>query len=203
MESDESRRERIAACAAQKMMAQGVSGVTMEEIARGVGMGKATVYRLFPSKEALALAAVEGQSARLTEKAGAAAADPSLSDAEKLAAFLTLLSGLLRQIRPEALEDILRTMPTVGEKIEQTRRRFMLGSLLRLLGDGKKSGLFAPELDENLAAHMLIGAVAHLTEPEVFASLHRTPESLFTDVIGLLMHGCLSEEGRRDKQPEN
>lgn len=194
METEESRRERIRALAFKKMSTVGVSGFTMDDIARGVGMSKATVYRLYPSKEALALETVETFSGRITEQVGASLRDPGLSDEQKLSSFLAGLAGWLGKIRPEALEDILRSMPPVAEKIEQARRGFVFGSLLGLLRDGKCSGLFRPDLDETLAAHMLVGAVAHLLSPDVLPTLTYPTDELFTRVIRQFLHGCLSEQ---------
>lgn len=62
---DPSADERIRAAAAELLLEHGVDGTTVDAVAERAGVGKATVYRRWPSKEDLALAAfdcvVEGE----------------------------------------------------------------------------------------------------------------------------------------------
>lgn len=51
--------ERITAAAAELILQHGFEGTTMDDVAARAGVGKATVYRRWPSKEDLAVAAVE------------------------------------------------------------------------------------------------------------------------------------------------
>src|SRR3954469_5592498 len=51
--------ERIKAAAADLMLQRGFDGMTMDDVAARAGVGKATVYRRWPSKDDLAVAAME------------------------------------------------------------------------------------------------------------------------------------------------
>jgi AcrR family transcriptional regulator len=51
--------ERITAAAAALMLQRGFDGTTMDDVAAQAGVGKATVYRRWPSKDDLAVAAME------------------------------------------------------------------------------------------------------------------------------------------------
>jgi AcrR family transcriptional regulator len=51
--------ERITAAAAELMLQRGFDGTTMDDVAARAGVGKATVYRRWPSKDDLAVAAME------------------------------------------------------------------------------------------------------------------------------------------------
>ncbi|MCX4746326.1 TetR/AcrR family transcriptional regulator [Kitasatospora sp. NBC_01287] len=84
----DARRNRAAILsAAQDAFAAEGLAVPLDEIARRAGVGAGTVYRHFPTKEALFEAVVLDQLERLAEQAGAArgAADP----AEAFYAFVT------------------------------------------------------------------------------------------------------------------
>jgi hypothetical protein len=88
-------------------------------------------------------------------------------------------------------------MPEALERIEQARRRIITKNLVRLLTEGKQSGLYDPGMDVRLVAHITIGAIAHLTEPGVLASLGYTPERLLESLLGVILRGCLTPKGRR------
>lgn len=188
MMTDESRRERIIAYAAGRFMKTGPSGVTMEEIARGVAMGKGTVYRLFPSKEALAGAVVDFVAAQVEAELALVLHSAEPPEA-RLAGLVRVVAERLREMEAAAAEDIARTMPVVFEKIEHARRRIIAGNLTELLAEGKAGGSFREDLDERLATQVLIGALAHLTSPGVLGPLGYPPEQLFRALVAQLMEG--------------
>lgn len=55
---DEGADERILSAAAALMLQRGAADVTVDEVAEQAGVGKATVYRRYPSKDAMAAAAL-------------------------------------------------------------------------------------------------------------------------------------------------
>ncbi len=61
----EERERRVLDVAAELFYARGVHEVGMDELVRATGLGKATVYRLFPTKDALIGAYLERASARI------------------------------------------------------------------------------------------------------------------------------------------
>src|SRR5262245_32749271 len=50
---DRSARQRIVRAAREHFLAHGFRGVTMDDLAEGLGMSKKTIYAQFPSKSAL------------------------------------------------------------------------------------------------------------------------------------------------------
>jgi AcrR family transcriptional regulator len=85
----EANRERILAAADQVFGAQGAAGST-EEVARLAGVGIATVFRHFPTKDALIEAALLRHFAVLDEQAAALAAQ-----AEPAAALRQLVATMI------------------------------------------------------------------------------------------------------------
>lgn len=67
-EERERRRERILAGALKVFESRGLDGATMDEIARGSGFGKATLYYYFSSKEEVLCAIMEAGWKSLWEK---------------------------------------------------------------------------------------------------------------------------------------
>jgi AcrR family transcriptional regulator len=61
-----SRRAALLDAASNRFVAVGIGKTTMEDIARGAGAGKATLYRYFPNKAAVVDALVERENARFT-----------------------------------------------------------------------------------------------------------------------------------------
>lgn len=92
-------RERVLE-AAERLFADGdAQQVTMEDIARAAGVGRATLYRRFPSPAAVALALLDEHERRLQADIirGAPPLGPGAPPAERLAAFYAAMVDLLER----------------------------------------------------------------------------------------------------------
>lgn len=86
-------RAKVLAAAEEVFTTQGPTAST-EDVARLAGVGIATVFRHFPTKEALLAAVVTTRMRRLADQAAALAADP---DAEPGDAFVAFFTGAVAQ----------------------------------------------------------------------------------------------------------
>ena len=201
MASEEDKRNRILDFAFKKFTTTGVSQVTMDDLARGIGMGKGTLYKFFPSKEELLMHTVDFFAARMEKSLEKIFEDEKSTPADRLSLFLKTVSEKLSRINPATITYLERSMPVVYEKIYQTRNRMIMNNLLRIFREGKKSGLFRADMDENLVAHIVIGAIGHITEAQVLSTLNYSMDNLFNAVTSTIFKGCLTEEGKRVTYP--
>jgi AcrR family transcriptional regulator len=197
MATDENKKNRIMEYAFKSFMNLGVSRVTMDDIARGVGMGKGTVYKLFPSKEALLLSTVDYFAAQVEKAIEEVLSNDTLAPYEKLNLFLKTAADKISVINPELLNYLERSMPEVYQKIESTRQRIIMNNFIRLLGEGKKCGFYDSQMDEKLVAHIVIGAVKEIVEGRKLESLGYSLEQLFKTLISIIFEGVLTEKGRK------
>lgn len=202
MASDESKKNRIMDLAFKKFTTSGIQQVTMDELARGAGIGKGTLYKFFPSKEDLLMSTVDFFAARMEKAIEEVLSDETISPVDKLRLFLKAVGEKLSLINPAVVTYLERSMPDVYEKIEQTRERIILTNLARLFEEGKKSGLFDPEADEILISHIIIGTIRHILDSKVLPNLNYSLDRLFNAVISVILKGCLTQEGRNLTFPD-
>ena len=97
------RKAEILAAAAPVFAAAGFASADVQDIADAVGVGKGTVYRYFPTKEALFLATVERGLGELSDEIDAIVADPTADPVEQVATavrtYLAFFAG-----RPDMAE---------------------------------------------------------------------------------------------------
>ncbi|MCT2582600.1 helix-turn-helix transcriptional regulator [Actinophytocola sp. S1-96] len=87
------------AAAAALFAEHGAANVSMEQIAAEAGVGKATLYRRFPDRAAIAVALLDEHERALQDEliSGAPPLGPGAAPAERLAAFYAAMVDLLEQ----------------------------------------------------------------------------------------------------------
>jgi AcrR family transcriptional regulator len=151
------RAERAILEAALELFTEsGVAGVCMEAVATRAGVGKATIYRRWPSKEDLLLDALSCLKTPMPEPGGESVRDD-------LVAMITTLcqdaSDPTRMRRYSLLLGEGKKYPKVMDRYKATvvePRRALMRSVLQR---GIATGELRPDLDVEIALFMLIGTV--------------------------------------------
>jgi hypothetical protein len=60
----------------------------------------------------------------------------------------------------------------------------------------KESGIYDSNMNEVLVAHVVIGAVDHITQAKVLSTMNLPLDELFHSILSTILKGCLSEEYR-------
>lgn len=142
--------ERLANDALDYMLAHGYSQVTVDEIARHIGISRATFFRIFNSKEEAALTALTG--ARDQFALALRAANPA-PDRPIWPAFRAALQHVAEQAKTDgerlrARIGLLQSIPSVGQELRQLRMP-TVQNLTQVLED---AGF--PALEARLYAHV-------------------------------------------------
>jgi AcrR family transcriptional regulator len=92
-------RARVLAAAEELFATKDARQVTMDEIARAAGVGRATLYRRYPDPASVAAALLDEHERVLQEQlmGGPPPLGPGAPPAERLAAFYTAMTGLLER----------------------------------------------------------------------------------------------------------
>lgn len=189
-------KDRIREAAFTMFTGIGYSGVTMEQIARRCGVGKATLYKYFPSKEALLLSCVDYVTEKIGSEVEGILQNPNLPPHKKITEFILPVVRFASGVNGHVLEDIQRNVPEAYQKIDANRKKIILSNLVRIVQEGKETGIFREDLNGTLAAHLLIGAVSHLSTPQVLEEIGLPIGTLFETVLSMVWEGCLSDAGR-------
>jgi AcrR family transcriptional regulator len=197
----ERRREEILEAAARVFAAHGYADGDTQVLADTLRVGKGTLYRYFPSKEALFLAAVDRLMQQLVEHvqaAAAAAADPLERVGVAVRAFLGFCAE-----RPEFVELLIqeravfkdRKKPTFIEHRERNVERWR--ALYRgLIADGRVRDMPVERIT-NVLSDLLYGTIF----TNHFAGRREPADVQARNILDVVFHGILSEEERRRHPP--
>lgn len=187
------REDALLAVAAGQFAEHGFRQTDVQWIADAAGVGKGTVYRLFPSKEALFLAAVDRGMRRLTtavDEAIEPVSDPLQSITVALRAYLRFFDDhpdVLELLIQERAEFKDRSKPTYF--VHRDANIDVWRGLLRELMSAGRIRRMNVDTILDVISYALYGAIF----TGRFSGRHRSFESRAEDVLEVVLHGILTE----------
>lgn len=193
------RREEILDAATEMFAANGYAGTDTQALVERLQVGKGTLYRHFPSKRALFLAAVDRGMHCLRKEVEANISevdDPMEKVARGVKTFLTFFTD-----RPEFFELIIqeralfkdRTAPTYLEIREDHVKRWQ--DVYRTLIAERRIRDMPVERISAVVSGVLYGTMFI----NYFMGRTKSPEAQAEDILDVVLHGILAPSDRRSQ----
>jgi AcrR family transcriptional regulator len=184
--------QAILAAALEAMAEAGVRDLRVDDVAARAGVGKATIYRRYRSKDALVAAAVSGQVSEITiPDTGSTEGDLR----ELMLGAVRVYSGSLQADVMPGLVEAMRRDPELARAIRDgflARRR---SALRRVLERAVDRGDLRADLDYELALDVLGGPLFY----RLLVTGGQIDDQLADGVVELMMHGFAPRPVRRKK----
>jgi len=154
LRSDAERNRQRLLDVAQEVFAKEGLAVPIDEIARRAGLGVGTLYRHFPTKEALFVAILVGRMERLVERARASAKAPDPG-----AAFFAFLSQMVEE--GLAKKDFLAALAGTDIDLEQVSaaKQRMKRAVAVLVERAQKGGVLRGDVGAGDVITLVMGTV--------------------------------------------
>jgi AcrR family transcriptional regulator len=194
--SDERRAEVIVDAASRLFLAPGPGRVSMDDLARALGMSKKTIYRHFPDKLSLMTAVLDRQFGAI-ERTLATAAEESEGRPfdERIHRFLIAAGGELGRIGAAQLATG-RGDAVLRRYVEQRIDAVVYRPLDELFQDGHRRGLLSapPEL----LGEITRGAVERLLNSRLPRELNCTAADLLRATVDTVLYGAIRPDGEQE-----
>jgi AcrR family transcriptional regulator len=161
--------------------------VSIQRIAEAAGVVRLTVYRRYPSRDALRRAIFEAAAGEahqvLTE-----VADHELDPVEGLRRLIIAMARIAQRYPLLSVGTDLQPLPgDAGRPTPPPMSRAMQRTLLELIGRGQQQGVLRSDLPPELLPQAIVGTLRTTTR---FArSLNTDPEQIGAQVADLLLNG--------------
>lgn len=192
---EERRAELILDAAGRLFLAPGSGRVSMDDLARDLGMSKKTIYRHFPDKHSLMTAVLDRQFAAI-ERTVAAAAEEAAGEpfGERVRRFLVAAGSELGRIGAAQLA-AGRGDAVLRRHVEQRIDAVVYQRLDALFRDGHRRGLLTapPEL----LGEITRGAVERLLNSQLPRELDYTAADLLRTTVDTLLFGAVRPDGEQ------
>jgi AcrR family transcriptional regulator len=193
--ADIQEKDRIIEAAHDKFLRNGITKVTVDEIADDLGMSKKTVYKFFPSKDELLKSVVHFMMGFMERRVEAIVSSDKPFE-QKMTEFLALVGGFASRISAQFQRDIQRYAPNLWKEIETFRRERLFVKLETMFVQAKREGVFRSDLDQQLFMLVFIHSVHGIMNPQTLSQHAFSPEMAFKGIFKILFEGVLTEEAR-------
>ena len=159
-------------------------------------MSKATLYKVFPSKEEILRAVVRGILTEIMSHVEGLIRDGSLGFVEKMVALFTYVGTRISRFPPVLIRDLQRSVPDIWKEIDDFRRDKIFKNFKVILEAGRREGFFREDVDIDLLLRMFVSLIQEFVNPAAILRSGRSPAATFESVIKVFFQGILTGKGR-------
>lgn len=188
--------QRIINGSRRYFFAHGFRSVTMDDLARELGMSKKTLYACFPSKATLVETIIQDKFQQIDADLARITSNASSDCLGSLHRLLACVQGDMEEIQPPFVRDIRREAPELFQVVERRRREVIQRHFGKVLLEGRRRGLIRRDIPPKLAIEILLGAVQAIMNPPKMEELALTPKAGFAAIIRVVLEGLTTEKAR-------
>lgn len=191
MTNEAQTREKILLAALKLFAERGIRPTSVSEVAYQAGVTRVTVYRHFPKKEGLVLAAFLRVEQVFVDELADLKQDPQANLESALGQIGEGLSRLPSKDVFARTDELKRLYPQVYRSVQEVRVA-TLNSLSEIMADlAKRQGLLRPGLNRAVVQAVFLELVINIFDNPGLQSVGLTDAELFHAITDLLLHGIL------------
>jgi AcrR family transcriptional regulator len=191
---DKNMKNKIMQRAAASFMKYGFRSVSMDDIARDMGISKKTLYQYFENKEDLILQTVN---AHIEEEK--CHGEEIIKNAQNaLQCFLLLVKQDIKEfkeISPSAIYDLKKYYSEAWSIIQDLQRGHGVRMILENLQRGIAEGLYRTDFNPEIVARMHVGGINGIFDEDLFPRKNFQFDQVFIEYIYNFLRGIVSEKG--------
>ncbi len=177
------------------IMKYGIKSVSMDDISRGIGISKKTIYQYFENKKGLIQEVIENfiikDEADITSIITEAkdAIDEMLQVAKHVLVFL-------RSMSPSMMFDTQKYYPQIWERVENQHFGFILNTVVENIKRGQQEGYYCEDVDADIISKMYVRQILTLSDESIFPLSKYDRSDLYKSLVTYHVRGLLNDKGR-------
>ena len=172
----------------------GVRAVSMDDLARTLGVSKKTLYKFFRDKADLVLQVFDRMCSR-QDATVCALAESGENAIDAVISTMEYMQGELREMHPSMLFDLKKYYPAAMARLEKHKLDNMQGYLLRNIERGQGEGYYRTDFDAKLLTRLYMSMVQTMTDPSTLEEFGRPLSELQKELHTYHLRGIATEKG--------
>lgn len=175
-------------------MKYGIKSVTMDDIARELGISKKTLYQYVDDKNDLVAKVIELEIAEKTKLFGKND-HTGLNAVEDVFEVHRQVQQMIKDYNPATDYDLRKYYPELYSQIIKVRREYIYRNVLDNLIKGKAEGLYRLDFDNELIAKIQLSRVEATFDEKVFTHDELLSPRLFKEIFVYHIRGIANDKG--------
>lgn len=175
-------------------MRYGIKSVTMDDVARELGVSKKTLYQHFENKEELVRKVTSNHFA-CQDKMVERVMRHSKSAIDEMFAIATWMNTMSQNLNPALLYDLRKYHQDSWQVFIEHRNFSVINSIKHNLKRGIKEGLYREELDVEIMARIYVARVEMFLDDEIFPYDKFPPQKTFNVFMDYHIRGIATSKG--------
>jgi AcrR family transcriptional regulator len=175
----------------------GIKSITMDDVAKELGISKKTLYQHVTDKEDLVGKYIDNE-IEFRQKQICECFKVGYNAIEELFEISFFMNKLMREQNPATEHDLKKYYPEQYQKILNVKREGMVKYILLNLEKGKNEGLYRENMDDEVIARLYL---SH-SESIAFSSLYTVEEltsiKIFIELLSHHIRGIATAEGIKE-----
>lgn len=187
-------KDRILKSAIKLFFKYGIRSVTMDDIAKELGISKKTIYQHFADKDQIVNEVIDFD-INCSHSDGLNVKSLSENPVDELLRAIEMIHDGFALLKHALINDLKKYYPGAWEKLMRHKDDFFIRQLERNLEEGKKCGLYRDDINVGVLARMRLQQIESGLDEEIYPS---DKYSIITIQIQFSHHfirGILSEKG--------
>lgn len=176
-------------------MKYGIKSVSMDDLARSLGISKKTIYASFKNKKELVSKVVTSFCEAEEEDIQEIIASHS-NAVQQMLKIGEYIFGFLRDMKPSLVYDLKKYHPEVWKYINFDHYGNIEKTIKQNILVGQKSGLYRKTIDENIISKLYIGQSRVIFDDDLFPIDDFEKPTLFKEFFFYHLYGICTEKGR-------
>jgi len=190
------QRNNILASAQHLFLRYGIKSITMDDVAKELGISKKTLYQFVDNKSDLIEQIIElhlkNEIVEMDQIRSA-----SKDAIEEILGFATYGTQMLRELNPRTIYDLQKYHKKAWELMESLHQEHIYTFIKSNLETGISQGLYRSDLHPDIIAKLYVGKTMLVVNEDVFPLKEYNKQNLFEAYIQYHIHGIASAKGLR------
>jgi len=189
-----SQTDRILDGSGELFLQAGIKSVTMDDIAKRLGMSKKTIYQFFKDKNELVLALVKKRLKDDEDEMSGMLAK-SNNVIEEMVNMMKCSEEIFARANPIVIHDMQKYHPEAWKVFQEFKAGVIVQTLEELLSKGIKQGYIRPEIDVKIIARMRVLQVEAGFNAAVFPLSEFNPWKVQHELMDHFNYGICTMKG--------
>jgi len=189
-------QEQILKGAEDLFFRYGIKAITMDDIAKHLGMSKRTLYENYPTKDELVEAILKAHLEKSKEDC-LQFATKAKNAIEEIIMTMLQVRAVFNTMNPRLLNDLKKFHPQAWKGFQDFKHHVIMKAIIDNMKLGIKQGVYREDIDVNILARLRIEEIELAWNPEIYPPSSYDLSKVQVSLLDHFLYGIANAKGHK------